>query len=170
MSYGGNHLYSQLDIFADADLNFSFLKYKFFKLLYFNFLYGFESLPVYFTNSSSIIPTIALKGRIGGVILGYHLRLSSFYSSAPVIEGMIAFRLFVTALNTNVILLNIAFANFDNFYYGNYGAYFLRVETTVHVHKNISLTNDITINQSGSVGLSSNFYGAKLRSGIKIVW
>jgi len=50
------------------------------------------------------------------------------------------------------------------------GAYSLCLYSAVAINKQWSIINDIELLQSGSVGLSANFYGINWRGGVKFTW
>jgi hypothetical protein len=82
---------------------------------------------------------------------------------------------FVDFYQTDKIRIGMGCANFDNFLAGNMGSYFLEFYSLIRLAKpetlrRLSLINEIRIEQTGSVGLDSNFYGIAYRGGLVCRW
>ncbi|GMO53335.1 MAG: hypothetical protein Ta2G_11240 [Termitinemataceae bacterium] len=171
LSFGGNSIYTEINTTLQMELNFGFFKPVWFKLLNFKVLGTYQNIEQFYLSSLSTITVVSIKGRLGGFSLGYHATWSSFFYEQFIFEGGLAFNGYINVFNLKYFALNISAANYDLFYTtAYYGDYYLSFNTTCKINERIEIKNDLSFFQSGSVGMSSNFYGVSLRSGVKISW
>jgi hypothetical protein len=138
--------------------------------LEFSLAYIYNGLPDYETYSHSILPYISYNGRWAGISLGVNFRFTSFFGEPPLHESMISFSGYINFVNVKLLVIGIKCANFYNFYAGNMGSYSFSIYNRVNFIKNWSVISDVELLQSGSVGLSSNFYGIAFRMGVRYIW
>jgi hypothetical protein len=135
-----------------------------------NLLGMYNGIPDYLTHVHTVLPFLSLKGKWAGASVGMTLRSTLFDNEPVIFESILAFSAFVNFLQTDRIRIGLECANFDNFLAGNMGSYFLNLNSLIHLTKGISLINEIRIEQTGSVGLNSNFYGIAYRGGVVCRW
>jgi len=138
--------------------------------LYFGLGYQYNGLPQYENHSHSIPHLASLKWKWAGFSLGCNFRLTSFFGETPVFEPALLALVYVYFINNNRLLLGLKAANFDNFTCGNFGAYYLNLNSLIRLNKKLSLINEIELRQSGSIALTSNFYGIVYRGGAAFSW
>jgi hypothetical protein len=132
--------------------------------------YMFNGTPDYDTGSHTLLPLISLKGRWAGVSVGPALRFNVFYRTRMVFEPVPAVLLYVNFYNTEKFKIGLRCANFDDFAAGNFGSYFLNLNSVLKLTKTLSLINDLELRQSGSTGLAANFFGVAYRGGLVASW
>jgi len=132
--------------------------------------YTYNGLPKYENHTHSIPILVSFKEKWAGISLGPNFRFTSFLGEPPVFEPVLSFLVYVFFINNERLQLGLKAANFDDFTYGNFGEYFLNINSVIHLNKKISIVNEIEILQSGSVALASNFYGLLYRGGAKLSW
>ncbi|GMO25386.1 MAG: hypothetical protein Ta2B_04960 [Termitinemataceae bacterium] len=168
---GGNNIYTDWTIPVEAELSFNFLKPKFFKYFFYDFIYSFENIPKFHIATNTIISTIAVKGERFGINIGYRKMWSHFYDESAIEEGNIAFSIYATLVNAKQINLFFLFANY-NFYNtaSPFGAYFFAIDAKYKINDDVSFYNNINLFQTGSLGFTSVPYGISLTSGVKLSW
>lgn len=169
-SAGGNYRHNKTNALAAMEFSLGFLRPRFFKYLFLDFFYQLEEFPKFETHCDSIVPALAIKGRVGGITIGWRKMWTSYYGEAPIGELMPAFKTFLYLIDARHFSFDIIFANYDLFYMGSYGAFYLGLNAVYKINDNVSIDNDLTLYQSGSVGFTGVFYGLSLRSGVKISW
>jgi hypothetical protein len=169
-SAGGNYRYDETNAIASMELSFGFLRPHFFKHLFFGFFYQFEEFPNFEMHCDSIVPALAFKGKIGGIAIGWRRMWTSYYGEYPIDEAVLAFRTYLYVINARHFSFDVIFANYDLFYMGSYGAFYLGLNTVCKINDNVSINNDLNVYQSGSVGFTGVLYGLSLQSGVKISW
>ena len=132
--------------------------------------YNYNGLPKYKTHTHSLPLLVSYQGRWAGVYLGTNFRFTNFLNEAPVFEPILLFSIYVNFIYNDRVRFGLKTANFDDFTYGNIGAYFLNLYSTVRLNQKLSLVNEIEMRQSGSIALSSNFYGFVYRGGVVFSW
>jgi len=132
--------------------------------------YNYNGLPAYENHAHSILPLVSLTYPQAGIAMGPNFRFTRFFGEQPVFESMLSFSAYVNFINNDVLKLGLEFANFDDFTYRNFGSYFLKLYSAIPLDKNLSLINEIELDQGGSVGLSANFYGLLYRGGVQFIW
>jgi hypothetical protein len=135
-----------------------------------DFSYIYNSMPDYKTGMHTMLPLLSSRWKWAGFSLGTALRHTVYDQEAPVFEPVLAFLVFVNFVNTEHIRAGLKTANFSDFLAGNMGAYFLNLNVSIGLGKRLYFINEIELYQTGSVGLSSAFYGAAYRGGIKYQW
>jgi hypothetical protein len=135
-----------------------------------SFAYVFNRMPGYDTGSHTLLPLISLKGRWAGISVGPALRFSSFYDTRKVFESMLAVSAYVNFYNTEKFRVGLRCANFGDFAVGNFGSYFLNLNSFLKLTKLVSLINELELYQSGSSGLAANFFGVAYRGGLSVSW
>ena len=138
--------------------------------LYFGLAYNYNGLPEYENHTHSILLLASFKKHWGGISLGHNFRFNSFLGEPPIFESGLLFSVYVFFINNDLLRLGLKAANFDDFTSGNLGAYFLNLNSVIHLNKKLSLVNEIEIRQSGSIALASNFYGLVYRGGAVFSW
>ena len=134
--------------------------------------YAYNGLPgpAYNIHSHALLPYVSFNGRRAGFSLGTNLRFTRFFGEQAIFEPMLSFSGYVNIINNEKIRIGIISANFDDYLMGNMGAYFLRLNGIVHITQQWYITSEITLMQSGSVALSSTFYGIAYRGGVRFRW
>jgi hypothetical protein len=134
------------------------------------FAYNYNGLPKYKNHTHSIPFLFSYKGKRAGAVLGINSRFSSFFGEPPVFEPVLLASVCVVFIKTDIVQIGIEAANFNDFTYGNLGAYFLKLNNIFILSKRLSLINEIELRQSGSITLASNFYGVAYRGGVRLLW
>ena len=138
--------------------------------LRFSLAYIYNGLPQYKAHAHTILPVVSYNGKWAGIGAGVAFRFTSFFRETALFESILSFSGYVNFVNNEKLRIGICCANFNDFYAGNMGAYSLSLYSAVHINKQWSIINDIELLQSGSVGLSANFYGINWRGGVKFTW
>jgi hypothetical protein len=134
------------------------------------FSYIYNGMPDYKTSMHTLLPLLSIPWKWAGFSLGTALRYTVYDQEAPVFEPILAFLFFANFVNTENIRAGLKIANFSDFLAGNMGAYFLNLNVSIGLGKRLYFINEIELYQTGSMGLSSAFYGAAYRGGIKYQW
>jgi hypothetical protein len=138
--------------------------------LFLGIAYSYNGLTGYKTNIHTLRPTVSINGNRAGVTVGTALRFSDFADdSAVVFEPILIVSVFFNFWNTEKMRIGMRIANFSEFTTGNFGSYSLSLNSLVHLAK-ISLINEIELRQSGSIGLSANFYSIVYKGGVLFTW
>jgi len=132
--------------------------------------YIYNGLPEYEAHSHTILPVVAYNAKRAGIAIGMGLRFTSFFTEPALFESMLSFSGYFNFINNETLCIGINCANFDDFSVKNMGAYSFGLNSSVRLNGQWSLINELRLLQSGSVGLSSNFYGIALRTGVKFTW
>ena len=132
--------------------------------------YKYNSLPGYEYHGHAIMLLASLKGQRAGFSLGHSFRFNSFFGEPPVFEPAWSLSVYVLLVNNERLRLGLKASNFDDFSFGNMGAYFLNLNSVIRLNEKISLVNEIEIHQSGGIDLASNFYGIVYRGGAVFSW
>jgi hypothetical protein len=138
--------------------------------LYTELSYIFNGMPDYEMYSHSLLPVLAYKNKWAGIALGVNLRFTSFFGESPIFESTLAFSGFVNFVNTEKIRAGIECSNYNNFNAGNMGSYYLSLNGNFAVAQGIVICNSLEFYQSGSVGLTSTFYGIAFKAGVLFSW
>jgi hypothetical protein len=117
-----------------------------------------------------MLPALSLNGRWAGFSLGITLRFTSFSGEGAVFESILAFSGYVNFYNSEKLRVGLRIANFNDYTAGNFGAYYLTLNSMVSITKFVYLINDLEVRQTGSSGLSASFYGIAYRGGVIIKW
>jgi hypothetical protein len=134
------------------------------------FSYIYNGMPDYKTGIHTMLPLVSRRWKWAGFSLGTALRYTVYDRKTPIFEPILAFLVFANFINTEDIRAGLKIANFGDFSAGNMGAYFLNLNVSIGLGKRLYFINEIELYQTGSVGLSSTFYGAAYRGGIKYQW
>jgi hypothetical protein len=134
------------------------------------FSYIYNGIPDYKTGMHTMLPLLSSRWKWAGFSLGTTLRYTVYDQEAPLFEPILAFLVFANFINTRNIRAGLRVANFSDFLAGNMGAYFLNLNTSMKLDRRLHLINEIELYQTGSIGLSSAFYGIAYRGGIKYQW
>ena len=134
------------------------------------FFYIYNGMPDYKTGMHTMLPLLSSRWKWTGFSLGTALRYTVYDQEAPVFEPILVFLFFVNFINTENIRAGLKTANFSDFLVGNMGAYFLNLNVSIGLGKRLYFINEIELYQTGSVGLTSAFYGIAYRGGIKYQW
>jgi hypothetical protein len=132
--------------------------------------YIYNGIPDYKTDMHTVLPLLSSRWKWAGFSLGTALRYTVYDREAPILEPVLAFLVFANFINTENIRAGIKTANFNDFLAENMGAYFLNLNVSIRFGKRLYFINEIELYQTGSIGLSSAFYGAAYRGGIKYQW
>jgi hypothetical protein len=138
--------------------------------LYIGFAYNYNGLPKYKNHTHSIPLFFSYKGKRAGAVLGINSRFSSFLGEPPVFEPVLIASVYVIFIKTDIAQFGIEAANFNDFTYGNLGAYFFKLGNIFNLGSRLSLVNEIELRQSGSIALASNFYAVAYRGGVRLSW
>lgn len=138
--------------------------------LYMDFAYNYNGLPGYENHTHSIPLLFSYKGERAGAVLGINSRFSSFLGEHPVFEPILVASVYVFIYKTDILQFKIEAANYNDFTYGNLGSYFLKLNNIFNLSKRLALINEIELRQSGSIALTSNFYGVAYHGGVMFLW
>jgi hypothetical protein len=127
-------------------------------------------MPDYQTSIHSVVPTLSLNGRRAGVSIGPALRFTSFYSEPAVFESILSFLVYVNFYYSDTAKFGMRVANFDTHVFGNFGSYFMALYGRFTFSTGISLLQELTLCQTGSVGFAANLYGLSYKGGIEFQW
>jgi len=136
----------------------------------FSFLYIYNGLPEYKTNSHSILPFISYNTKRAGVSLGPNFKFISFLDETAIYEFNISSLIYFNFINDETLRIGVSIGNFSEFYTNNIGAYSMRVNADIRLNDNLLLINELEFLQSGGDGLTSIFFGLALRTGVKYTW
>ena len=136
----------------------------------FSLAYMYNGLPTYEAHSHTLLPSVSYNARYGGFSAGTSFRFTSFFREKALFESILSLSAHVNFVNNEKLRIGITIANFSNFSAGNMGSYSLTINSAVQIAARWRLFNDLEFMQSGSVGLSSNFYGIAWRGGAKFIW
>jgi hypothetical protein len=132
--------------------------------------YMFNALPEYETHSHTILPLVGFRGKYAGITLGTNFRFSSFFGEPAIFESILAFEGYVNFCNTEKFRIGLRGANFNDFAAGNFGAYYLSLNSTLGLTGLVSLKNALELYQTGSAGLSFAWYGIAYKAGVVFTW
>jgi hypothetical protein len=132
--------------------------------------YNYNGLEEYDHHIHSLPLLVSFQAKLMSAALGVNFRFVSFLGEPPLFEPILTASLYAAIIDTDFLRMGLKIANFNDFTYGNLGAYFLSLSTVVYLIKNLSLLNEIELHQSGSIALASNFYGIVYRGGVTISW
>ncbi|MDR0690159.1 MAG: hypothetical protein LBG08_07870 [Spirochaetaceae bacterium] len=138
--------------------------------LYVALTYVYNRMPDYRTTVHSVVPGLSLKGRRAGVSLGSPLRFTSFYAEPAVFEMVFSFLVYVNFYYSDTAKFGMRCANFDDYLFGNTGAYFLTAYYFCSFSTGISLIHELTLYQTGSITFAANIYGLSYKGGVKFQW
>ena len=140
--------------------------------LYVNLAYNYYGLPEqrYNFHANAALPSVSLNGRWAGITIGVNFRFSSFLDEPSIFEPALAFLGYVNFFNNERLRVALSCANFSDFYMGNMGAYFFKLNADIHITNQWSLLSAIELLQSGGDGLTTAFYGIAYSGGLKFVW
>jgi hypothetical protein len=135
-----------------------------------DFSYVYNGLPEYRTSIHTMLPLVSSRWKWAGFSLGTALRYTVYDREAPIFEPIPAFMLFARCINREAIRAGVKIANFSDFLAGNMGAYFLNLNVSIKITKQMRLINEVEVFQTGSIGLAAAFYGILCRGGINCQW
>ncbi|MDR0568009.1 MAG: hypothetical protein LBG87_02240 [Spirochaetaceae bacterium] len=138
--------------------------------LTFSLHYIYNGLPEYKTHIQALSGMIAVKWRYAGTAIGSAWRFTAFNKEAVIVEPIFAFSAYFNVYNAKKGRVGLECANYANFVSGNMGAYSLKLYSVLRITENCSFINDVTVYQTGSVGLSAQVYGIAYRGGILFTW
>ena len=134
------------------------------------FAWIYNGLPGFETHTHTLLPHFSLNTKWAGIIIGYGIRYNEFFGELSLVETFLSFSIYANIVKNEKLHLQIVWANFDDFYAWNFGAYSLGVKGNITFNENWTMVNELTVLQSGSVALSSNFYGIVYRGGVRFSW
>jgi len=138
--------------------------------IYVSLAYMYNGIPEYENHSHSIPLLFSIKGQRAGISIGPTFRFTSFFGETGIFEPILSISIYLIIIDNDFLRLGLRSANFDVFTFGNFGAYYLNLNSVMRLDKKLSIINEIEIRQSGSAALSSNFYGLVYRGGVKFSW
>lgn len=138
--------------------------------LYLYLSYLFNTLPDYEAHSHTVLPLLGISGRYAGITLGANLRFSSFFNEPVIFESILAFEGYVNFCNTEKFRIGLRAANFNGYFAGNFGNYYLDLNSRIGITESFFLTNGLELRQTGSVGLAFRPYDIAYKAGVIITW
>ena len=138
--------------------------------LRFSLAYMYAGLPKYEAHANTLMPSVMFSGKWAGIAIGVSFRFTRFFKESAIFEPILSISAYVNFYTNEKFRIGITAANFNDFGAGNMGSYSLSINSAVNITERWSIFNDLEVMQSGSVGLSSNFYGIAWRGGMKFVW
>jgi hypothetical protein len=158
------------DVKAFTGVRAALFKDKWFAPIQFSLLYIYNGLLDYEAHAHTILPVISYNTKLIGISYGTNFRFTSFFGEAAEFELINSFSAFVNIINNKKWRLGIIVGNFGDFYAKNAGAYSLKSDCEIFITDNWAIINEIEFLQSGSDGLSANFYGLAWQGGAKYSW
>ena len=134
------------------------------------FHYIYNGLPAYKTHIQTLTPMLSLNGRWVGTSLGPAWHFTVFDREMVITEPVLAFSAYINVYNAARGRIGIRCANITDFVSGAMGAYALTAYSALFISKRCFIINDITLYQSGSVGLAAAYYGFSYRGGLVFTW
>jgi hypothetical protein len=138
--------------------------------LSFSFLYIYNGLPEYKTNSHSILPFMSFNTKRAGVSIGPDFKFTSFLEETTIYEFIISSLIYFNFINNETLRIGISAGNFSEFYARNTGSYSMSVNAGIRLNDKLLLINELEFLQSGADGFASTFFGLALRGGVKFTW
>ena len=137
-----------------------------------NLAYNYNGLPGSSFNShaNSLLPFISYNAKWAGIAAAVNFRFTNYFAEPAIFESMLAFSGYVNFINTGALLLGLSFETFNDYYIRNLGSYYINLYNTIRITDQWSITHDLELMQTGSIGLSSIFYGFAYRGGVKFTW
>jgi hypothetical protein len=132
--------------------------------------YYFNALPAYEVMSHTALPLFRFRFKHGGFALGTTLRFSSYFGGSAIFELTPALEAYVNFYDSETLLIRLRSANYDNFTAGTFGAYRVGLDSRIGITKQFFLLNSLELLQTGSITLTSNFYGVVYKIGMALVW
>jgi hypothetical protein len=164
-SYGRLAGSSDFKIFTKASVS-PFLK----RAIDFSLLWIYHGLFEYETHSNSIVPVVTYNWKKAGFSLGVNFRFTSFYGESSEQEYVLTYSYYYNFINSETLRIGIIWGNLGDFYARNMGAYSLKFLGAVRLYNNWTLLNEMELLQSGGIGLTKNFYGIALKTGVRYSW
>jgi hypothetical protein len=138
--------------------------------LYLYLSYMFNTLPDYEVRIHTVLPLLGISGRYAGITLGTNLRFSSFFDEPIIFESILAFEGYVNFYNTEKFRIGLRAANFNDYSAGNFGSYYLGLNSRIGITESFFLTNGLELRQTGSVGLAFSPYDIAYKVGVVAAW
>jgi hypothetical protein len=138
--------------------------------LYVYLSYIFSALPDYEVHIHTVLPMVGINGKYAGITLGTNLRFSSFFDEPAIFESILAFEGYVNFYSTKKFRIGLRAANFNDFSAGNFGSYYIALNSRIAVTDLLFLTNGLELRQTGSVGLAFRPYDIAYKAGITAAW
>jgi len=136
----------------------------------FRVIYIYNAIPDYENNTHTILPLFSFNVARAGISLGPSLRFTSFFNEKPVFETIISFSAHINFINNDSLCIGISVSNFNEFQAKNFGAYSLKLNTTIRLNSQLRILNEFELSQSGGTGLSTAFLGFGWRGGVIFTW
>jgi hypothetical protein len=136
----------------------------------FKLAYMYNSLPEYETNTHTLLPLGGMQWKYFGMLVGVSFRFSKFWDTAPVLESLPAYAVYVNFLNSQKAKIGIEMSNFSDFESKNLGSYSYSLKSIVHITRALSITNDFEIQIAGSIAHILRTYGYAYKGGIVYSW
>ncbi|MDR2601513.1 MAG: hypothetical protein LBC53_03555 [Spirochaetaceae bacterium] len=140
-----------------------------YKKLSFCAMYNFTNIPVYKNKMHVILPFVLLSGERSGVSLGAAFRFSSFYGQY-IFEPNFNFSVYYEFIRGEKYTLTAYFENFDDYKINNFNSYYIKINSVFKINEKLSLKGEVYLLQSGSGGLSADYYGTTLKIGASVLW
>ena len=140
-----------------------------FKISLAYFYYGLPGMT-YNLHAHSVFPSVAFNGKWAGVTLGPNFRFSNYLGGPPVFESMLSFLGYVNFINSEKLRIGLSLGNINEYYQGNMGLIFLRIDSAIRITEQWSIINGLELFQGGIDGLTTAFYGIAYRGGLRFVW
>ena len=164
LSLGGSVRDTDIQAFASAGVA------PFTIPLNFTLGYTYNGFPEYNAHAHAIVPMVSYNSKWIGASLGPSFRFTSFLGEDAHFESVLSGSVHFNFLTTEIVQLILRFSNVNDFTIRNFGAYSLTLNSIVRLNEQWVLINDLELMQSGSVGLSANFYGIAWRGGVQFTW
>ena len=138
--------------------------------LYASLSYVYNGLPDYESHAHIILPFVSYNGQRAGISIGPNFRFNRYFGELSVFESTLSFLIYVYLINYDKLRIGMNVANFNDFYVGLFGSYFLNLNSLIRINNQWSIVNDIELLQSGGTALTTNFYGIVYRGGVRFSW
>jgi hypothetical protein len=138
--------------------------------LHFSVAYIYNGLPVYHTNTHTILPLVSFNAKRAGGSLGFNFRFTSFFNESAIFEPIISYKFYFNLINNEAMRVGIILGNISDFQARNVTAFSLTLNTVIRLDKKWAIVSDLELMQSGSGTASANFYGFSWRGGARYSW
>lgn len=132
--------------------------------------YIYNGLPKYKTHSHTALPLVSLNGRWAGTAIGPAWHFTLFNREAVIIEPVFALSSYINAYHTERGRVGLRVTNITDFVSGTMGSYSLTLYSAFGLSRRCFIINEVTLYQSGSVGLAATYYGFSYRGGLVFKW
>jgi hypothetical protein len=133
-------------------------------------LYNYNGLFLYNYTMNALVPSISIKGRWAGFILGLGNRYTSIDNSRPLYETILTFAVYANVYSSDKLLIGFWVGTYDSWTLNNLGDYYLRFYNKIAINSSFSLSNEVNLYQTGSGGLTAIPSGLAFKEALTYSW